>query len=54
MGPALLLVLLLFVIVTVPVFVAAVTFINRETGSGTDEDVAELEQRVEELESEQN
>jgi len=46
--------LLLLVIGTVPVFLGAVAFINRDTGENTEERVEELQQRVEELEAKQD
>lgn len=48
----LLFVLLLFLLVSVPIFIGAVVLVNRRTDSATDEEVAELRRRVEELESE--
>jgi|AntDeeMetagen681_2_1112603.scaffolds.fasta_scaffold27495_2 hypothetical protein len=54
MSPEFWFILLLFGVVSVPVFVGAVAFINRTTGKDTKDEVEELKQRVEELESEQN
>lgn len=54
MSPEFLFILLLFVLVTVPVFIGAVAFINRATGGDKEEELEELKQRVEELESNQN
>lgn len=53
MSPELWFVLLLFVVVSVPVFVVFVAVINRATDS-RDEELEALRQRVEELESEQH
>ncbi|ERJ07387.1 hypothetical protein HLRTI_000429 [Halorhabdus tiamatea SARL4B] len=53
MGPHVWFILLLFVVVTVPLFVGAVASINRNTRKRTEEEVEELRQRVEELEAEQ-
>ncbi|WP_435182501.1 hypothetical protein [Halobellus sp. EA9] len=50
MAPETVLVLLLFGLVTVPLVVGAVAFLNRD--GGETERVEELERRVEELESE--
>jgi hypothetical protein len=50
-GPEAWFVLLLFALVSVPVFVGAVALVNRATGTDRDERLAELERRVEELES---
>ncbi|MDZ7746102.1 MAG: hypothetical protein U5K28_06150 [Halobacteriales archaeon] len=47
-------ILLLFVLVSVPIFIGAVAFINRSTSKVDEDEVEELKQRVEELESEQN
>lgn len=52
MSPEVWFILLLFVVVTIPVFIGAVAFINRATGEDTDEE--ELKQRVEELEAQQD
>ena len=55
-GPETWFVLLVFALVSVPVFVAVVAFVSRAAGSDDDADVeerlAELERRVEALESE--
>jgi hypothetical protein len=51
-GPELWFVLLCFALVSVPAFVGVVALLNRATGSDRDERLAELERRVEELESE--
>jgi len=45
-------VLLLFVIVSVPVLIGAVILINRATPDSRNEDVEELKERVKQLESE--
>lgn len=47
MSPEVWFILFLFVVVTVPVFIGVVTFINRATGEDTDEELEELKQRVE-------
>ena len=47
-------VLLFFLLMTVPVFIGAVAFINRTTSGQDDDELKELKQRVEELESKQN
>jgi len=52
-SPEIWIVLLLFVVVSVPVFIGAVAFINRATEDGRDEELQELRRRVEELESKQ-
>ena len=52
-SPEVWIILLFFVLVSVPVFIGAVAIINRTTGGGRDEELEELKQRVEELESEQ-
>ena len=41
----------LFVVVTIPVFIGVVAFTNRATGEDTDDEIAELKQRVDELEA---
>ncbi|WP_161973174.1 hypothetical protein [Halostella litorea] len=51
MGPELWIVLMLFVVVTVPVFVGAVALVNRRTGRSRDDEIEELKERVDELES---
>ncbi len=54
MSPELWFVLLLFALVTVPLFLGAITLFNR-TSSGEDEKELEgLKQRVEQLESDQD
>lgn len=53
MSPELWFVLFLFVVVSVPLFVGAVAFINRST-SDRDDDLEQLKQRVDDLESDQN
>ncbi|GAA0728530.1 hypothetical protein J2744_002799 [Halorubrum trapanicum] len=54
MGPEVWFILLLFLLVSVPVFVGVVAFINRATGGGKENEIEELKQRVEELESKQD
>ena len=54
MSPETWFILLLFLLVTVPVFIGVVAFINRATSKGDEDELEELKQRVEELESEQN
>ena len=54
MSPEIWFVLFLFIVVTVPVFIGAVAFTNRATSEQDDDELKELKQRVEELESEQN
>ena len=54
MSPETWFVLLLFLLVTVPVFIGAVAFVNRATSGRDEDELEELKQRVEELESEQN
>ncbi|WP_154020787.1 MULTISPECIES: hypothetical protein [unclassified Haloarcula] len=54
MSPEVWFILFLFVVVTVPVFIGVVAFINRATGEETDEELEELKQRVEELEAQQD
>ena len=51
-APELLFVLLLFLLVSVPIFVGAVVLVNRSSDTAIDEEVAELRRRVAELESE--
>lgn len=53
MGPELWFILLLFVAVTIPVFIGAVAFINRATGKSTEDEIREIRQRIEELETKQ-
>ncbi|MEF8870062.1 MAG: hypothetical protein V5A41_00400 [Haloarculaceae archaeon] len=45
-------ILFLFLVVSVPLLVGAVVLINRTTGTKHDEEIAELQERVDELESE--
>ncbi|MFD1589315.1 hypothetical protein ACFR9U_20245 [Halorientalis brevis] len=54
MSPEVWFLLLLFVIVTVPVFLGVIAFINRDTEGNTEEELEELKQRVEELEAKQD
>ena len=54
MAPEVWIILLLFLIVTVPVFIGVVAFINRATGGREEDELKELKQRVEELESKQD
>ncbi|MHB9288825.1 hypothetical protein ACKVMT_17490 [Halobacteriales archaeon Cl-PHB] len=54
MGPEFVLVLLLFALLTVPLFIGAVVLINRRSGDDREAEIEELKQRVQELESEQN
>lgn len=51
-SPEVWMVLLLFVIVSVPVLIGAVILINRATPDSRNEDVEELKERVKQLESE--
>ena len=51
MSPELWFVLFLFVVLTIPLFVGAVAFINRAAGTDTEEEVEDLKQRIDELES---
>ena len=53
MPPEVWFIFLLFVVVTVPVFIGVVALVNRATGDDTDEELEELKQRVEELEAQQ-
>ena len=53
MSPELWFVLFLFVILTVPLLIGAVAFINRATGTDTEDEVEELKRRVDELESQE-
>ena len=53
MSPETWFILLLFLVVTVPVFIGVVAFINRATGERDENELGELKQRVEELESKQ-
>lgn len=54
MSPEIWFILLLFVLVTIPVLIGAVAFINRATGGGTEDELEELKRRVEELEEQQD
>ncbi|WP_224269047.1 hypothetical protein [Haloprofundus salinisoli] len=54
MSPETWFILLLFLIVTVPVFIGVVALISRATGGADDEEIEELKRRVEELETQQN
>ena len=54
MSPGVWFLLLFWVLVSVPVFIAVVAYINRATGKRDEDELEELKQRVEELESEQN
>lgn len=47
-------ILLLFLVVSVPVFIGVVVLINRGTSGRDEDEVKELKQRVEELETERN
>ncbi|MEF8784721.1 MAG: hypothetical protein V5A45_02220 [Haloarculaceae archaeon] len=51
-SPAVAMILFLFLVVSVPLLVGAVVLINRTTGTKHDEEIAELQERVDELESE--
>lgn len=52
-GTAELLVILLFwTVLTVPIIVGAIAFMNRARGSDHEDELAELRERVDELESE--
>ncbi len=53
MAPEVWFVLLLFVLVSVPVFIGAVVLVNRST-DGRDDELDELKRRVDELESERD
>lgn len=53
MRPEILFILLLFVLVSIPVFIGAVALANRATETESDEEIVELKRRVEELESNQ-
>ena len=54
MSPELWFVLFIIVVLTIPLFIRAVAFVNRATGTDTEEEVEELKRRVEELESQQD
>jgi uncharacterized membrane protein len=54
MSPEVWFILLLFVVVIIPVLIGAVAFINRDTREDTDEEIEDLKQRVEELETQQD
>ncbi len=54
MGPEVWFVLLLFALVTVPLFIGAMTLLNRTSGGDDETELEELKQRVEQLESEQD
>jgi signal transduction histidine kinase len=54
MVPEFLLVFLLFALVAAPLLIGATVLLNRRDRDNVDEEVEELKQRVEELESEQN
>ena len=54
MSPETWVILFFFLLVTVPVFVGAVAFINRATTEHDEDELEKLRQRVEELESEQD
>ena len=51
-SPEVWIVLLLFIIVSVPVFIGAVILINRAAPGSRNEEVEELKERVKQLESE--
>lgn len=53
MGPEMWFILFLFILVTIPVFIGVVVFVNRATGESAEDEVEELRQRVEELEAKQ-
>lgn len=54
MSPETWFILLLFLLVTVPVFIGAVALINRAMSGHDEDEVEKLKRRVEELESEQD
>jgi len=54
MSPETWIIFFFFLVVTVPVVIGVVAFINRATNTADGDEVEELKQRVEELESEQN